>query len=215
MVPMPLGSPDCVDPSRLRVAFYTDNGVKTPTPETIDAVTAAASALSEAGATVEEDRPKALTEYDVAWKSLPHYDGSVSRLLNEAGTTEPHPWTLSVLESSKSMTAAELDELMEEVDAFRSDILAFMEDYDLLLSPVMPTPALPHDVIRSNRLTYGSYTRPHNLTGWPAAIVRGGTSPECLPIGVQIAALPWREDVALAAAGLVESASGGWRPPSI
>ncbi len=215
MVPMPLGSPDCVDPSRLRVAFYTDNGVKTPTPETIDAVTAAASALSEAGATVVEDRPKALTEYEVAWKSLPHYDGSVSRLLNEAGTTEPHPWTLSVLESSKSMTAAELDELMEEVDAFRSDILAFMEDYDLLLSPVMPTPALPHDVIRSNRLTYGSYTRPHNLTGWPAAIVRGGTSPEGLPIGVQIAALPWREDVALAAAGLVESASGGWRPPSI
>ena len=215
MVPMPLGNPDCVDPSRLRVAFYTDNGVKKPTPETIDAVTAAASALSEAGATVVEDRPKALTEYDVAWKSLPHYDGSVSRLLNEAGTTEPHPWTLSVLESSKSMTAAELDELMEEVDAFRSAILAYMEDYDLLLSPVMPTPALPHDVIRSNRLTYGSYTRPHNLTGWPAAIVRGGTSPEGLPIGVQIAALPWREDVALAAAGLVESASGGWRPPSI
>ena len=215
IVPMPLEDPSCVDASRLRVAFYTDNGVKTPTRETIDAVTAAASALTDAGATVVEDRPAALTDYELSWKSLPHYDGSVQRLLDAAGTTEPHPWTLSVLESSQSATAAELEELMEEVDAFRSDILAFMKNYDLLLSPIMPTPALAHDVIRTNRLQHGSYTRPHNLTGWPTAVVRGGTSPEELPIGLQIAALPWREDVALAAAQVVESASGGWRPPSM
>ena len=215
IVPMPLGDPGSVDVSRLRVAFYADNGVKTPTPETIDAVTAAASALADAGAAVVEDRPRALTDYELSWRSLPHYDGSVQRLLDAAGTTEPHPWTLSVLQSSQSMTAAELEELMEEVDAFRSDILAFMEDYDLLLSPIMPTPAQPHDVIRTNRLEYGSYTRPHNLTGWPTAVVRGGTSPEGLPIGIQIAALPWREDVALAAAQVVESASGGWHPPSL
>ena len=215
IVPMPLGHPDCVDASKLRMAFYTDNGVMTPTPETIDAVTAAASALSDAGATVVEDRPAALTDYELSWKSLPHYDGSVQRLLDAAGTTEPHPWTLSVLESSESATAAELEELMEQVDAFRSDILAFMEDYDLLLSPIMPVPAQPHDVIRTNRLEYGSYTRPHNLTGWPTAVVRGGTSPEGLPIAVQIAALPWREDAALAAAGIIESASGGWRPPTL
>jgi hypothetical protein len=30
---------------------------------------------------------------------------------------------------------------------------------------------------------------------------------------VQIAARPWREDVALALASLVESALGGWRAP--
>ena len=57
IVPMPLEDPSCVDASRLRVAFYTDNGVKTPTPETVDAVTAAASALADAGGTVVEDRP--------------------------------------------------------------------------------------------------------------------------------------------------------------
>ena len=38
----------------------------------------------------------------------------------------------------------------------------------------------------------------HNLTGWPAQpVVRCGTSYDGLPIGVQIAAAPWREDVAL------------------
>jgi len=44
----------------------------------------------------------------------------------------------------------------------------------------------------------------HNLTGWPAAVVRCGASREGLPIGIQIAAHPWREDVALALAKVIE-----------
>jgi len=55
----------------------------------------------------------------------------------------------------------------------------------------------------------------HNLTGFPAVVVRGGSSPEGLPIGVQLVAPPWREDVALAAARIVEAASGGWQPPAL
>jgi amidase len=52
----------------------------------------------------------------------------------------------------------------------------------------------------------------HNLTGWPAAVVRCGTSPEGLPIGVQVAAAPWREHIALAVAGRLEDVFGGWQP---
>ncbi len=59
-----------------------------------------------------------------------------------------------------------------------------------------------------------AYTLPCSLTGWPCVVVRAGTSPEGLPIGVQIVARPWREDVALAVAQRIESALGGWqRPP--
>jgi amidase len=58
-----------------------------------------------------------------------------------------------------------------------------------------------------------SFTTPYNLTGWPAATVRCGTSPEGLPIDVQLAARPWRDDVALAAAVRLEDELGGWRPP--
>ena len=60
-----------------------------------------------------------------------------------------------------------------------------------------------------------TYSDVHNLTGWPAAVVRAGTTASGLPIGVQLVAPPWREDVALAAAAVVESALGGWRPPPI
>lgn len=43
-----------------------------------------------------------------------------------------------------------------------------------------------------------------NITGWPAAVVQGGDSGNGLPLGVQIVATSWREDIVLALAGLVE-----------
>jgi amidase len=41
--------------------------------------------------------------------------------------------------------------------------------------------------------------------------VRAGTSPEGLPIGVQVVARPWRDEVALAAALRIEAEMGGWQ----
>lgn len=58
-------------------------------------------------------------------------------------------------------------------------------------------------------------TYTYNLTGWPAVVVRSGTSPEGLPIGVQVVARPWREDVALAVAQYIETALGGWQCPPL
>ena len=60
-----------------------------------------------------------------------------------------------------------------------------------------------------------SYTTPYSLTGWPAATVRAGSSPEGLPIGVQLVAHPGRDGVALAAAKAVEEALGGFREPPL
>lgn len=37
----------------------------------------------------------------------------------------------------------------------------------------------------------------YNLTGWPAAVMWVGTLPEGLPIGIQIVARPWQEDIAV------------------
>jgi len=45
--------------------------------------------------------------------------------------------------------------------------------------------------------------------------VRGGTSPEGLPIGIQVVARPWREDVALAVAQHLETVLGGWQRPNL
>ena len=47
-----------------------------------------------------------------------------------------------------------------------------------------------------------------NLSGWPSTVVRCGTSSEGLPIGVQVVAPSWREDVSLAVAEHLEALKG-------
>jgi amidase len=109
-----------------------------------------------------------------------------------------------------SSTEQEIQRLMHDWDRFRSAMLGFIAHYDLILCPVADQPAVPQGV-EGNVV----YCLPYSLTGYPCAVVRAGTSPEGLPIGVQVVARPWREDVALAAAGQIESALGGWRPPPL
>jgi amidase len=100
-------------------------------------------------------------------------------------------------------------DLLRRWDAFRSAMLAFGEAFDVILSPVFGTPAPPHGEVPNDT----SYTTPHNLSGWPAATVRCGTSWDGLPIGVQVIAHPWRDAVALAVAAALEGALGGYVIP--
>jgi amidase len=93
-------------------------------------------------------------------------------------------------------------------------MLSFMSNYDALLCPVCSFAGMAHGS-SYNQLPCFSYTMTFNLTGWPAAVVRSGTTRKGLPIGVQIAARPWREDVALAVAQVLQDALGGWRPPPL
>ena len=97
---------------------------------------------------------------------------------------------------------------------FRSSMLSFLENRDVILSPVNALPAQPHGAVRDDLRAF-SYTMAYNLTGWPVTVVRAGTSSSDLPIGVQIAARPWREDVSLAAAAWVERELGAFPPPDL
>jgi amidase len=111
---------------------------------------------------------------------------------------------------------AGLYRLLRRWDAFRTEMLAFGERFDVLLSPVFAGPAPPHGALSgAGGVDPTSVTAPHSLTGWPAATVRCGTSSDGLPIGLQVVAHPWREDVALGAAAVLEAALGGWRPSAM
>jgi amidase len=89
-----------------------------------------------------------------------------------------------------------------------------MEEFDIVVCPVCSFPGMVHGSTY-DRLSAFSYTMTYNLTGWPAAVVRAGNSRKGLPIGVQIVAHPWREDVALAVAAKIERALGGYQRPAI
>ncbi len=216
IVPMPLGDPASVKINGLRVCVYIDNGIRTPTPETIAAVNAAAKALSDAGLAIAEDVPKVIAENPDISNNLSGSDGRAwtRRLLAKYGTTEMHPWLERRMAKATELSSSEYSAMLEQVDAFRSDMLSFMENYDVIVCPVAAFPALPHEASLLDENVPGmSYTGTFNITGWPAAVVRGGTSPDGLPIGVQVVSRPWREDVALAVSQLLETALGGWQKP--
>jgi amidase len=220
VVPMPLGDPKKVDLKSLRVAFHTDNGTLLPTRETIEVIKKAAKVLSDVGVTMEENRPEGIEQSQEIYISLLVADGGagVQNALQMAGTTEVHPWTQGFLEFGRAtaMTAAEFGALMIKWAKFRSAMLSFLEKYDVIICPVCAFPALPHGTTNDfDKVPGFSYTMTYNLTEWPSVVVRGGTSPEGLPIGVQIVARPWREDVALAVAQHIETVLGGWRPPPL
>ncbi len=217
VVSMPLGDAEEVNLKTLRVAFHTDNGIETPSQETIDAVLNAAKALETSVSGVEEARPPGIEQtYDIYF-GLFTADGGmgIEELLKASGTSQVHPLMQRVLELQRShaKSMAAFVELTAQWDAFRRSLLTFMEQYDVLVCPVCSFTGMVHGSTY-DRLRAFSYTMTYNLTGWPAAVVRAGSTRGGLPIGVQIVARPWREDVALAAASIIEKALGGYqRPP--
>lgn len=210
--PAPLLDPARVDMRSLRAVCFTDNPLRTPTPETVRTVETAAAALRAAGARVEQQKPPGLDDATEMWHRIVFADGGawLRRLLQAAGT--PGTGSLGEIPSSQEVPSGQLTLLVEQLDEVRSRLLRFMWDVDLIVCPVMAMPAVHHGGSAQPGYADG-YNEPHNITGWPVAVVRAGTSPEGLPIGVQLVARPWREDVALAAARVVEAASGGWKAP--
>jgi amidase len=217
VVPAPLPDPAGVDVSGLRVACFTDNGIRTPTAETVAAVEAAAAAIAATGATVEVRTPPDLRAAWDAWDGLVRADGFawLRRLITAAGTPGVGSYgTRDWVAFGPPIGADALTGLLERADAVRSRLLRWLADFDVIVCPAMPQAAIHHG--ESSADWFGdTYSDVHNLTGWPAAVVRGGTTGDGLPIGVQLVAAPWREDVAIAAAAVVEAASGGWQPPPI
>ena len=215
----PLAGDQAVELASLLVAFFTDNGIVAPTSETAAAVCQAARALAAAAAVVEETRPAGVEQsFDLMARVFASAgSGGLQGLIQLTGTTEFSPLILqfaALLLPYVPKTAADLGDLLARWDVWRNGMLAFLERYDLLLSPVTATPALPHGTtLNGDNPASLSYAMTHSLTGWPCVVLRGGTSPEGLPIGVQVVARPWHEDVALAAALQIEQALVGWQCP--
>ncbi|MGM3190442.1 AtzE family amidohydrolase [Dickeya dadantii subsp. dieffenbachiae] len=96
-------------------------------------------------------------------------------------------------------------------DHFRRDVLALFADTDLLIAPATPCPAtsIGQETMRINhtdlpiRASMGMLTQPISFVGLPVVTVPLATA-SGLPIGVQLIAAPWREDVALRAAWRLE-----------
>jgi amidase len=217
MAPVPLGDPSAVDLKSLRVAFYTTNGAVDPTPELQATVTQTVGYFRKLGAKVTEDRPPKMDELAAARQGFSGADGReyMRRLLKLHGTTQASP---GLRLDGDVLPSPDFTRLCEEMDAIKSEQLAWFEQYDLIVCPASERAPIRLDHERpADRPRGASYTSQYNTTGWPAGVVRCGTSSEAagLPLGVQVVAQPWRDDVVLAALAHIEQQSGGWQATPI
>ena len=211
---LPLEDYRSVDLKTLRVAYYLDNKLVTPTPETLEAVQVALKAIEGSVASVKEDFHGGDPEWNEISTKLLKADGGVwrQRLLTKHGSKQASPGFAEGI-GGEPMISSEFTALIEKRDDLRSRLLGWFEKYDVILCPTnaFPAPALEKPVPGK-----AGYTSIYNLCGWPAAVVRAGTAKtEGLPIGVQIIARPFREDHVFAVASRIEAATGGWQKPPI
>jgi amidase len=211
VAPVPLRDPSDVTIDGLRVAYFTELPPLEPTAETAAVVETAVKALERAGARARSlhaipDSEKLYEKY----MAVLYGDGgaAVSRTLERWGTVESP--LRERLRRSPALPSAETTALFEWIDRWKSRMLALFAEHDAIVCPVNAAPAPPH--AQFDRAS-ASYTQLFNLTGWPSTAVRAGTSKEGLPIGVQVVAHPWREDVSLALAGRIERSLGPFPGP--
>jgi amidase len=228
--PVPWADPAAVDLKKLKVAFITDNGASgrgATDEDTKKTVRQAAKWLEGAVTSVKEDAPKdVLADLADARRKLSTGDGGAfyQRLADRWGTKNISPQRTASMAIAKPLSAAEMVEAWEKHDLCKSRMLDWIKSYDVFLCPVANKPAQPIDqeAPPGGEMPGGGadggwpYTGVFNCTGWPVVVVRCGSSADGkLPIGVQVVAAPWREDLCIAVAGYLESRSGGWKKPPI
>ena len=256
--PVPWREPSDVKLENLRIAFFTDNGIITPSPAVRRAVREAALSLEKRGAIVEQWTPPDLLKAIQLYFQLYGADGGVTSK-RQLGKSKTHPQlkqTLQTVSLPKALlkviaalsgfmgqplvaqlfpyigevSVSDYWRVIDERNRYRAAFMAALDtkEFDAILSPVCALPALTHGsgyfLIQD-----ATYTMPYNLLGMPAGVVsvtriRPGEESERvpskllneqtaskmeqesvgLPVGVQVAARHWREDIVLAVMAAIE-----------
>jgi aspartyl-tRNA(Asn)/glutamyl-tRNA(Gln) amidotransferase subunit A len=124
------------------------------------------------------------------------------------------PETLRRIKSGESIARADYLRRRAELDTVRKDVRKVFEAIDVFVTPTTPIPApsiaeLKHnpDLLRPRELLLLRNTRPLNVWGLPAISLPCGFTKAGLPIGLQIAGPPGRDDLVLELAYLYEQAT--------
>ena len=223
-VSVPVRWPDRDELKKVPIGYFEDDGRTPVTADTRAAVRTAAEALTRAGFQVEPFRPDGLElARQLWWKFFGIAGGMLLGPMTRGHEAELSPILKefsSWVEAEPSHTGESLLDAWIQRDAIRMQVFAQMRDYPVLLCPVAAIPAFKHGERRwqidgktVEYLDAWSYTEWFNLLGTPAAVVPVGQSPEGLPIGVQISARPWEEELVLSVAAELETQCGVWRAP--
>jgi amidase len=191
-------------------------------PFTASMIEAALQTFASLGVSIHQKRLRGFDEAVRAWwplcsagAALAHAETFPSR------AAEYGPSLRRAVEHGRSLSAIDLLPALVERERFRATVAAFFGDVDLLLLPVQAFagPSLQQMKKFAEAPDWRErmlrFVAPFALTGQPALVLPGGATPEGLPIGFQLVAMPMREPLLLRAghAFQLETAWHRRRPP--
>ena len=205
----------------LRVAYFYDNPAGAlPSKDTIKAVDTVVELLKPHVKSIVETYPSELNHvYRLHYETfMLGGDGGQTLLKLINSFKQPHlsPLILEYLELSRNcaFSISELRQRFVELERFRYNMTLFMQDFDLIISPVSSTPARYHGETFANIRDFG-YVTAHNLTGWPATVLPSIYSNEGLPIGVQLVSQSWQDHIPLKTALFLQKIIGVFSIPKL
>ena len=184
----------------MRIAWSPTFGYADPMREVVELCEQAVRTLEDLGC--EVDLVDKVMERDPVDMWMSEFYASIGTRLHPVLTGQPESLDPAVA----AMLSGALDQNVEEYWTrvfnryrFREDMRRFMEDYDLLASPVLPVAAfdvglnVPPQMPQANVVSWVRYTYPFNLTGQPGATLPVGLTDGGLPVGLQLIAKSHRE----------------------
>jgi amidase len=223
--PVTLREPTLEDLRSNTIGFFEDDGLVPVTAETREAVHSAAAALREAGFRLEPFSPTTLESLRKLWWKFFVQCGAMlyaPEIRAREGDLSPiFKEFLGIATSVPPLTSTDLLNAWAELDLLRSKTLEQMKKYPVLLCPAASVPAFRHGervwTIDGRTVEYldaWRHSQWFNALAAPAAVVPVGRSREGLPIGVQIVARPFEDEIALGIAAFVDLAFS-YRPPPL
>jgi amidase len=200
----------------LRVALSTDLGGAFEVDHDVAAVVdGSAGALTAAGADVRSAYPS-LAEAEDTFRTLRawHFQARFGALLAE----HPDAFKQSLadnIRAGEGLTGADVARAYEQRTALSERMREFFVDHDVLVLPAAQVPPFPADqeyptAINGRPMeTYLDWMRTAYLitvTGCPAISVPAGTTPDGLPVGIQLVAAHGRDRFLLEVAAAFEAA---------
>lgn len=216
-----------------RIAVWLDDELCPVDAEVLEVLGATVDAIRGAGAHVDDTaRPGTLREAERLVQQLlqplvsnAYPAAEYDRLRDLARSDDDTPQ----VRHARNVTATMRDHIgrLEERAQMRASCARFFTDFDVLLCPITPVTAIPHDHnpdVDARRIVVNGRERPYGdlnpwsslpgVCGLPAAVVPAGLSGAGLPVGLQVIG-PWLEDrtVIDVAARIAEVSGGFVRPP--
>ena len=197
----------------LKIGWTPDFGYAPVDPDVLRISEAAARNFESLGATVEEVDVGLDNPFRAFWTMFStNAYSSYGHLLN-SNVAELTSYGRYSLEQGKATTGAALAQALNQVNLVKLRFEELLDEYDLLMSPTMPTVAFPvgqaPQEVDGKRLPphlgYIPFTFPINMSGQTAASIPCGFS-DGMPVGLHVIGQTGDEATVLRASAAYEEA---------